>query len=69
MLNSTEAQIEMSASLLHSFGKVIGYLTKVSNAMEEGTLKANTRNCINLIEQYEKAEIITLRNWCKHDGK
>jgi hypothetical protein len=67
MLNRVDAQIEISAGLLHSFGEIIGYLTKVSNGMPEGTLKSNTRNCINLLDAYEKAEIINLKNWCKKD--
>lgn len=68
MLTSTEAQIEISAGLLHSFGEVIGYMRKLERNTEAVGLKANLNNNINFLEQLQKAEIQTLKNWCKDDG-
>lgn len=71
MLNSTEAQISISAGLLHSFSEVTGYLVKIHNVMGEETevekyMKNQFKSSIQLLESLEKAEIETLKNWCKH---
>lgn len=68
MLDRIEAQIEISAGLLHSFGETISYMKKLERNTDNVTLKANLTNNINFLEQLQKAEIQTLKNWCKDDG-